>query len=89
MLTQICVWLCNRWMHEACPELNVMVISEIKRNWIFLSPLLMSCELSLWHYGKIGNNLIEINSQILGLSVAIALLILLGKHNLSLVKCLL
>lgn len=76
-------------MHGACPDLNEMVISEIKRNWVFLSPLLMSSELSLWHCGKIGNNLIEKTSQILGLSVAIALLILMGKHSLSLAKCLL
>lgn len=76
-------------MHGACPELNEMVISEIKRNWVFLSPLLMSSELSLWYYGKIGNNLLEKTSQILGLSVAIALLMLMEKHSLSLAKCLL
>lgn len=63
-----------------------MATSEIERNCFFLSPLLMSSELSAWHYGKTGNSLIEKNSWT---SVAIALLILMGKHGLSLAKCLL
>lgn len=75
-------------MNLACLELNEMVTREIKKNWVFLSPLLISSELSVWHYGKIGNNLVEKN-RYLGLSVAIALLILMGKHGLSLAKCLL
>lgn len=44
-----------------------MVTSETKRNWVFLSLLLMSSELSVWHYGTAGNNFIEKSSQISGI----------------------